>query len=46
MLLYEMIVGIPPFYHKNRKLMYKMILEKTPKYPDKKKHGIDVPEEL
>ena len=27
-LLYEMIVGIPPFYHKNRKLMYKMILEK------------------
>lgn len=46
-LLYEMIVGIPPFYHKNRKLMYKMILEKAkPKYPDLDKHGIYVPEDL
>ncbi len=26
--------------------MYKMILEKTPKYPDKKKHGIEVPDSL
>jgi serum/glucocorticoid-regulated kinase 2 len=41
-LLYEMIVGIPPFYHANRKLMYRMILEKNPKFPDMEKHGIYV----
>jgi len=45
-LLYEMTVGIPPFYHKNKKLMYKMILEKNPKYPDIEKHGIYVSAEL
>lgn len=45
-LIYEMIVGIPPFYHKNKKLMYKMILEKNPKFPDKDKHGIFVSPDL
>ena len=45
-LMYEMIIGIPPFYHKNKKLMYKMIMEKNPKYPDKEKHGIDESPEL
>lgn len=45
-LMYEMIIGIPPFYHKNKKLMYKMIIEKNPKYPDKEKHGIYVSPEL
>ena len=45
-LMYEMIVGIPPFYHKNRQVMYKMILQKMPKYPDPERHGINVPEDL
>lgn len=45
-LLYEMIVGIPPFYHTNKKLMYKMILEKNPKFPDIQKHGIYVSADL
>jgi len=45
-LLYEMIVGIPPFYHQNKKLMYKMILDKNPKYPDMEKHGIYVSADL
>ena len=45
-LMYEMIVGIPPFYHKNRQVMYKMILQKMPKYPDPERHGINVPDDL
>ncbi len=33
-LLYEMLVGIPPFYHKNRDQMFKLIREASIKYPD------------
>lgn len=43
-LIYEMIVGIPPFYHKNRDQMFYLIKEATIKYPDPKKHGISVSE--
>ena len=35
-----MIVGIPPFYHKKREVMFKMIKEKSIKYPDMNRHGI------
>ncbi|CAI2363739.1 unnamed protein product [Moneuplotes crassus] len=41
-LIYEMMIGIPPFYHKNKSTMYKMIAEKEPRFPDPKKHGIGV----
>lgn len=44
-LIYEMLIGIPPFYHKNKKTMYKMIIEKEPRFPDPKKHGIGVSKE-
>lgn len=41
-LIYEMLIGIPPFYHKNKATMYKMIKEKEPRFPDLDKHGIGV----
>ena len=41
-LIYEMIVGIPPFYHKNRDHMFHLIKEASIKYPDPKRHGISV----
>jgi serine/threonine protein kinase len=44
-LIYEMIVGIPPYYHKNRETMFTMIKTKSVKYPDLQKHGIYVSEE-
>ena len=44
-LVYEMIVGIPPFYHKNRDHMFYLIKEAEIKYPDLKKHGISVSKE-
>lgn len=43
-LLYEMLIGIPPFYHKNKQKMYRMIKEKDPRFPDPTKHGIGVSE--
>jgi len=33
-LIYEMIVGIPPYYHKNWETMFTMIKTKPVKYPD------------
>lgn len=44
-LIYEMLIGIPPFYHKNKSTMYKMIAEKEPRFPDPVKHGIGVSEQ-
>jgi serine/threonine protein kinase len=41
-LLYEMLVGIPPFFHKNRDQMFKFIRSASIKYPDPMKHGITV----
>jgi serum/glucocorticoid-regulated kinase 2 len=43
-LIYEMIVGIPPFYHKNKHKMYYLIQEAPIRYPDVDKHGITVSE--
>ena len=43
-LIYEMIVGIPPFYHKDREHMFYLITNASIKYPDPKKHGITVSE--
>jgi len=33
-LIYEMIVGIPPYYHKNRETMFNQIKTKAVKYPE------------
>jgi len=39
---YEMIIGIPPFYDKNRNKMF-LNIEKAPiRWPDRAKHGISV----
>lgn len=41
-LLYEMIVGIPPFFHKNKHRMFYLIQEAKVTYPSMEKHGIAV----
>ena len=41
-LLYEMLVGIPPFFHRNKHRMYFLIKESPVNFPDPIKHGIDV----
>ena len=42
MLLYEMLVGIPPFFHRNKHRMYFLIKESPVSFPDPEKHGIDI----
>ena len=41
-LLYEMLVGIPPFFHKNKHQMFFLIQEANVTYPDPQKHKIYV----
>ncbi len=41
-LLYEMLVGIPPFFHRNKHRMYFLIKESPVNFPDPIKHGIDI----
>ena len=41
-LLYELLVGIPPFFHRNKHRMYFLIKESPVTFPDKIKHGIEV----
>ncbi len=41
-LLYEMLVGIPPFFHRNKHRMYFLIKESPVNFPDPVKHGIDI----
>ena len=40
-LMYEMLVGIPPFYSKNRKEMFTKIVQNKLAFPDKKKLKIN-----
>ena len=42
MLIYEMIVGVPPFYNKNQHKMYKLIIKTELKFPEKSKHGFEL----
>mmetsp|Transcript_23184 Transcript_23184/g.17610 ORF Transcript_23184/g.17610 Transcript_23184/m.17610 type:complete len:191 (+) Transcript_23184:999-1571(+) len=42
-LCYEMLVGIPPFFHRNKHRMYFLIKESPVNFPDPQKHGISVP---
>ena len=41
-LLYEMLVGIPPFFHKNKHRMYFLIRNANVSYPVPEKHNIYV----
>ncbi len=44
-LMYEMIIGIPPFYNKNKHQMYQYIQYAPIRWPDKERHGLSVSEE-
>ena len=44
-LMYEMIIGIPPFYNKNKHQMYYFIQHAPIRWPDKEKHGLSVSDE-
>ena len=44
-LIYEMIVGIPPFFHRNKNKMYHFIKESKVNFPDPERHKIFVSEE-
>jgi len=41
-LIYEMIVGIPPFYNQNKHQMYYLIESGPIRWPTKEKHGFEV----
>ena len=41
-LIYEMIIGIPPFYNQNKHQMYNLIQQAPIRWPQKDKHGIEV----
>ncbi len=41
-LLYEMMVGVPPFYHQNQNTMYQYITSRAVIFPDPIKHKITV----
>lgn len=41
-LLYEILVGVPPFFHRNKHRMYFLIKESQVNFPDPVKHGIEV----
>lgn len=41
-LIYEMIVGIPPFYNQNKHKMYYLIENGPVRWPTKEKHGFKV----
>ena len=41
-LIYEMLTGIPPFYDKNRNVMFLNIERAKIKWPDRERHGISV----
>lgn len=44
-LIFEMIVGIPPFFHRNKHRMYYLIRESPVSFPDPARHGIFVSDE-
>ena len=44
--LYEMVVGIPPFYSQTRQKMFDMILTQNPRFPDPIKHKIPLSKDV
>ena len=43
-LIYEMLTGIPPFYDKNRNVMFLNIERAVIRWPDPERHGISISE--
>ena len=41
-IIYEMLIGIPPFYDKNREKMFTKVRKKQPKFPDLEIHGFNI----
>ena len=41
-LIYEMIIGIPPFFNPNKNQMYYLIQHAPIRWPEKDRHGIEV----
>ena len=41
-LLYEMLVGIPPFYNQNKHKMYYLVENGPLKWPTQAQHGFEV----
>lgn len=41
-LIYEMIIGIPPFYNQNKHQMYYLIQNAPIRWPEKDKHKIEI----
>lgn len=41
-LIYEMIIGIPPFYNQNKHQMYHLIQQAPIRWPNLDKHGVEV----
>jgi len=41
-ILYEMLIGIPPFYDKNREKMFNKIKNRSPKFPNQKQHKFSI----
>ena len=44
-LLYELLVGIPPFFHHKQHKMFKMIKQNPPEFPNKISHGFVISED-
>ena len=45
-LLYEMVVGITPFFNKNRYQLFENIKGKRPKFPDRSRYSIEYSDEI
>ena len=45
-LIYEMLIGVTPFYNKERKLLLLKIRQSKVVFPDKKKYKIDYSDEF
>lgn len=41
-LIYEMIIGFPPFYNKSQKKMFNLICNYPPKFPDPARHKVSM----
>lgn len=44
-LIYEMLVGIPPFYTPNRHQMYSLIQKAPLRWPERDQHGFEISNE-
>jgi len=45
-LIYEMVIGIPPFYNQNKHKMYYLIENGDIKWPEKGKHGFETSKQV